>query len=158
MQMPSRDGLTTADGVSAMPRMIFVNLPVVDVMKATTFYEAIGFTKNPMFSNEQGSAMVWSDTIFVMLLEHGLYKTFTPKPIIDAHATSGVLLALSFDSRADVDTITEAAIAAGGREAHEPEDHGFMYSRAFEDLDGHGWGPFFMDMAAAETAFAGQTQ
>src|SRR3546814_971874 len=66
---------------------------------------------------------------------------FTPKQIADSHATSGALYALSFDSRADVDAITEAAIAAGGREAHDPEDHGFMYSRAFEDFDGHGWGP-----------------
>lgn len=137
-----------------MPRMIFVNLPVNDVAKATAFYEAIGFTKNPMFSNEQGSAMEWSDTISVMLLGRPFYATFTPKQIIDAHTMSGVLLALAFDSRAEVDAITEAAIAAGGREAHEPEDQGFMYSRAFEDLDGHGWGPFHMDMEAAAATFA----
>ena len=132
--------------------MIFVNLPVADVAKATEFYEAIGFTRNAMFSSPQGSAMVWSDAIHVMLLDRAFYGTFTPKPIIDAHAMSGVLLALAFDSRGDVDAITEAAIAAGAREAHGPEDHGYMYSRAFEDLDGHGWGPFFMDMTAAATA------
>ncbi|MES2337749.1 MAG: VOC family protein [Pseudomonadota bacterium] len=132
-----------------MARMIFVNLPVADVAKATAFYEALGFTKNAAFSNEQASAMNWSDTIHVMLLDRAFYATFTTKPIIDAHATSGVLLALSFDARADVDTITDAAIAAGGQEAHDPEDHGFMYSRAFHDLDGHGWGPFWMDAAAA---------
>ena len=137
-----------------MPKMIFVNLPVTDVARATAFYEAIGFTKNAMFSNEQASSMIWTDTISVMLLDRAFYATFTPKPIIDAHVTSGVLLALAFDSRAEVDGITQAAIAAGGREAHDPEDHGFMYSRAFEDLDGHGWGPFHMDMAAAATAFA----
>ncbi len=137
-----------------MPKMIFVNLPVTDVTKATAFYEAIGFTKNPMFSNEQGSAMQWSDMISVMLLDRAFYATFTPKPIIDAHAMSGVLLALSFDTRAEVDAITDAAIAAGGREAHDPEDHGYMYSRAFEDLDGHGWGPFFMDLEAAAETFA----
>lgn len=137
-----------------MPRAIFVNLPVVDVAKATAFYEAIGFEKNPTFSNEQASAMRWSDAISVMLLDHGFYRSFTPKQIIDARTHSGALLALSFDSRAEVDAITQAAIAAGGREAHDPEDLGFMYSRAFEDLDGHGWGPFHMDMAAAAESFA----
>ena len=131
-----------------MPRKIFVNLPVADVARATAFYEAVGFTMNPTFSNAQASAMQWSDTINVMLLDRAFYATFTTKPIIDAHASSGVLLALSFDARDDVDTITEAALAAGGREAHEPEDLGFMYSRAFEDLDGHGWGPFYMDTSA----------
>lgn len=133
-----------------MPKMIFVNLPVADVAKSTAFYEALGFEKNPQFSNEQASSMVWSDSIYVMLLAKPFYATFTPKQIADSHTTSGALFALSFDSRADVDTITEAAIAAGGREAHDPEDQGFMYSRAFEDFDGHGWGPFWMDPAAAE--------
>jgi predicted lactoylglutathione lyase len=137
-----------------MPRMIFVNLPVADVTRATAFYEAIGFEKNPTFSNAQGSAMVWSDTIYVMLLEHAFYRTFTWKEIIEARTHSGALLALSFDSREEVDAITEAAIAAGGQELHDPEDMGFMYSRAFDDLDGHGWGPFSMDDAAAMEAFA----
>ena len=139
-----------------MSKMIFVNLPVADVASATTFYTAIGFEKNAMFSTEQASAMAWSDTISVMLLDHGFYSTFTTKRIIDAKTTSGMLLALSFDDRAEVDAITDAAVAAGGRELHDPEDLGFMYSRAFEDLDGHGWGPFFMDMAAA-AATMGQT-
>lgn len=129
--------------------MIFVNLPVADVAKATAFYEAIGMVKNDAFSTAQGSAMNWSDTIHFMLLDHALYATFTPKPILDAHTGSAMLIALSFDDRASVDAITEAAIAAGGRQAHDPEDEGFMYSRAFEDLDGNGFGPFWMDPAAA---------
>lgn len=137
-----------------MAKMIFVNLPVEDVARATAFYEAIGFEMNPMFSNEQASAMAWSDTISVMLLHRSFYATFTTKRIIDAKVDSGVLLAISRDSRVDVDSITEAAVAAGGRELHEPQDLGFMYSRAFEDLDGHGWSPMFMDMAAAEQMFA----
>src|ERR1700712_4864836 len=120
-----------------MSKMIFVNLPVADVAKSTAFYEAIGFAKNPQFSNERGSCMVWSDSIYIMVTAHDFYRTFTTKPIADTQATSAALFALSFDSRADVDAITEAAIAAGGREAHEPEDLGFMYSRAFWDLDGH---------------------
>lgn len=137
-----------------MPKMIFINLPVADVARSTAFYEAIGFEKNPQFSNEQASSMVWSDTIYLMLLSHDFYRTFTPKPIADSHATSGALYAMSFDSRADVDAFTDAAIAAGGREAHEAEDLGFMYSRAFEDFDGHGFGPFYMDAEAQHTHMA----
>ncbi|WP_174273375.1 VOC family protein [Sphingomonas bacterium] len=132
-----------------MPKMIFVNLPVADVAKATAFYEAIGFVRNPQFSNEQSSCLVWSDAIYLMVLAHDFYRTLTTKPIADTQATSAALFALSFDSRAEVDAITEAALAAGGREAHEPEDLGFMYSRAFEDLDGNGFGPMWMDPAAA---------
>jgi len=137
-----------------MSKMIFVNLAVGDVPAATGFYEAIGFVKDDRFSNDRGSGMTWSETIHVMLLDRDFYATFTPKRIIDAKTESGVLLALSFDDRAAVDAITQAALAAGGRELHDPEDEGFMYSRAFEDLDGHGWGPFTMDMAAAEAAHA----
>ncbi len=138
-----------------MAKTLFVNLPVADVAKATAFYAALGFEKNEMFSNERASAMVLDEAIHVMLLDRGFYATFTPKRIVDAHAETAVLLALSLEDRAAVDAITEAATAAGGREAHEPEEEGgVMYSRAFEDLDGHGWGPFFMDMAAAEQAFA----
>jgi predicted lactoylglutathione lyase len=132
-----------------MAKKIFVNLPVADVAKATAFYQAIGMVKNETFSNAQASAMNWSDEIHFMLLDHAFYATFTPKQIIDAKTTSGMLLALSFDSRTDVDAITEAARAAGGSELHEAEDLGFMYSRAFADLDGHGFGPFWMDPAAA---------
>ncbi|MBV8238514.1 MAG: lactoylglutathione lyase [Sphingomonas sp.] len=137
-----------------MAKMIFVNLPVANVAKATAFYEAIGMKKNPMFSNEQASAMEWSDTIMFMLLDHAFYATFTNKKIIDAKTTSGVLLALSRDSRAAVDEIVEAAIAAGGREPREKQDLGFMYGRAFEDLDGHVFEPSYMDMAAAAQALA----
>ncbi|MEN2786243.1 VOC family protein [Sphingomonas qilianensis] len=132
-----------------MARMIFVNLPVADVAASTAFYEAIGMVKNEKFSNPQASAMVWSDTIHFMLLDHAFYSTFTPKQIIDAHSTSGMLLALAFDSRAEVDAITAAAVAAGGAQLHDAEDIGFMYSRAFADPDGHGFGPFWMDPAAA---------
>ena len=133
-----------------MAKMIFVNLPVADVAASTAFYEAIGFEKNATFSNEQASSMAWSDTIFVMLLAKPFFASFTPLQIADARTTSGALDALAFDSKAEVDAITDAAAAAGGTEPHGPEDMGFMYSRAFEDLDGHGWGPFWMDPVAAE--------
>ena len=131
-----------------MAKMIFVNLPVADVAISTAFYEAIGMVKNEQFSNKQGSGMSWSDTINFMLLDRAFYATFTTKQIIDAKTMSGALIALNFDDRTAVDTIVEKALAAGGRELHDPEDEGFMYSRAFEDLDGHGFGPFWMDASS----------
>lgn len=137
-----------------MIKRIFVNLPVVDVAASTAFYTAIGFEKDAAFSTEQASSMQWSESIAVMLLDRAFYATFTAKRIIDPREESGTLFALSFTCRADVDSITAAALAAGGREVHGAEDLGFMYSRAFEDLDGHGWGPMHIDIAAAMAARA----
>lgn len=131
-----------------MAKMIFVNLPVADVASATAFYEAIGFERDVDFSNDVASSMVWSDTITVMLLAHEFYATFTDKRIIDARTQSGALLCLSFDSRDAVDAHAAAAVKAGGREVREPQDYGFMYGRAIEDPDGHGWEAMWMDAAA----------
>ncbi len=140
-----------------MPKMIFVNLPVKDLAASTRFYEAIGCEKNPQFSNEQASMMVWSDAISFMLLTHDYFATFTPKAIADAHAASEVLIALSRDSREEVDAITEAAAAAGGKaDIRERQDYGFMYSRAFEDPDGHVFEPAWMDVEAAFAANAAE--
>ena len=138
-----------------MTQMIFVNLPVSDVARSTAFYEAIGCTKDERFSNEAASAMQLSDEIVFMILSHDFFKTFTPKQIADAHATTEVLLCISRESREAVDAITERAAAAGGRaDVREKQDMGFMYSRSFEDPDGHIFEPMFMDMEAAMAAFA----
>ena len=128
-----------------MTRTIFVNLPVTDVGRSTAFYEALGFTKNDTFSNEQASAMVWSDAISVMLLDHSFYSTFTDKPIADAHATSAVLNCLSFDDKQAVDAFHSAAKSTGGSEPRAIEDQGFMYGGAIEDPDGHTWETMWMD-------------
>lgn len=137
-----------------MPRMIFVNLPVADLDRSVAFYSAIGAEQNPQFTDETASMMVFSDAIHVMLLTHGKFTQFTTKRIADAHETAQVLLALSCDSRDWVDEITEKAVAAGGRESRDKEDHGWMYGRAFEDPDGHTWEPHWMDVAAATQAMA----
>ena len=137
-----------------MPRMIFVNLPVADLDRSVAFYKAIGAEQNPRFTDETASMMVFSDAIHVMLLTHAKFRQFTTKRIADAHATVQVLLALSCDSREGVDEITERAIAAGGRETRDSEDHGWMYGRAFEDPDGHVWEPAWMDVEAATRATA----
>jgi uncharacterized protein len=133
-----------------MDKMIFVNLAVEDVAKATAFYQAIGCTQDTRFSNEVASSMQWSDTIVFMLLAKSFYSTFTPKQIADSRTTSEVLLCLAQEDRAAVDAIAERALAAGGKELHGPDDKGFMYGRAFEDLDGHGFEVMTMDMAAFE--------
>ena len=132
-----------------MPKMIFVNLPVKDLPAATRFYKAIGCEQNMQFSNEQAAMMVWSDAISFMVLTHEFFGTFTSKRIADAQQTCQVLLALSRDSRDDVDAITQAAAAAGGKaDVRPPQDMGFMYNRAFQDPDGHVFEPVWMDMAA----------
>ena len=135
-----------------MSRMIFVNLPVADLPKAKAFYEAIGAKNNPMFTDETAACMVFSDTIYVMLLTHEKFAQFTTREIADSHLTAQLLIALSADGREGVDRIADAALANGGREHRPTQDLGFMYSRSFEDPDGHIWEPMFMDMEAATAA------
>jgi len=131
-----------------MPRMIFVNLPVTDLAKAKAFYTAIGFTNNAQFTDDTAACMVWSDAIHVMLLTHAKWKTFTSRPIPPSTA-SEVLLAISLDSKADVDAMNKAAAANGGTADINPkQDLGFMYSRPLADPDGHVWEAFWMDPAA----------
>ena len=134
-----------------MPRMIFVNLPVADVKRSTAFYEAVGATKNPQFSDDSTSCMVISDTIFVMILTHEKFRQFSPKAIPNAHETAQVLLALSADSREAVDDMVAKAGAQGvKRDPCPQQDYGFMYGRSFEDPDGHIWEVMWMDPAAVE--------
>lgn len=135
-----------------MPKMIFVNLPVADLAAATGFYEAIGCTKNAMFSDDKASSMAWSDTITFQLLTRDYFATFTSKPIPDAKASCQMLLCVSVDTRDGVDALVAAGEAAGGNAGiREPQDMGFMYNRAIEDPDGHVLEIAWMDM----NAFAG---
>lgn len=137
-----------------MSRQIFINLPVSDLERSTAFYQAIGADLNPQFSDVTASCMVFSDTIHVMLLTHDKFQQFTPKRIANAREATEVLICLSADSRSAVDRMVEQALANGGREPRAPQDHGFMYGRSFEDLDGHIWEPMWMDMEAASAAMA----
>ena len=141
-----------------MSKLIFVNLPVSNLQRSVAFYEAIGGQKNPMFSDDTAACMVFSDTIHVMLLTHDKFRQFTSKRIADPRETAQVLICISSENRQAVDEITENALAAGGREAREPQDYGFMYGRSFEDLDGHIWEPMWMDVEAAAQAMSPQPQ
>ena len=130
-------------------RMIFVNLPVTDLPRSMAFYTALGFTNEPRFTDETAACMVWSDTIYAMLLTHDKWRTFTDRPIT-APGSSEVALALTCDSREEVDKLAEAAGAnAGIAEINPTQDHGFMFSRSFGDPDGHVWEVFWMDPAVA---------
>jgi predicted lactoylglutathione lyase len=134
-------------------KLIFVNLPVSDLARATAFYQAVGASKNEQFSDETASCMVFSETIHTMLLTHDKFRQFTPKKIADAKTSSEVLICISADSRDAVDAIVGQAQSAGGRVDPGPkQDYGFMYGRSFEDPDGHIWEVMWMDAAAAAAA------
>src|SRR5690606_1471711 len=120
-----------------MPAMIFVNLPVSDLAASMAYYKALGFDHNPQFTDETAACSVISETIFVMVLTHEQFKEFARLPIADAKKQTQAPYALSRDSREAVDAIAEAGIKAGGKEARERQDMGFMYSRAVADIDGH---------------------
>ncbi len=133
-----------------MSRMIFINLPVADLPKSVAFYEAVGATRNPAFSDDTAACMVVSDTIFVMLLTHAKFASFTSRPIAD-RSTVEALLCLSCESKQAVLDQLAAATRAGGKPDPTPEqDFGFMYGRSYEDPDGHIWEIMWMDPAAAE--------
>ena len=136
-----------------MAKLIFVNLPVADLARATAFYQAIGAAKNEQFCDDAASCMVFSETIHAMLLTHDKFRQFTPKKIADAKTSSEVLICISADSRDGVDDIVDKAKAAGGAADPSPkQDYGFMYGRSFEDPDGHIWEVMWMDVEAAAKA------
>ena len=135
-----------------MPKMIFVNLPVINLPASMAFYKALGFENNPNFTDDTAACMVWSETINVMLLTHAKWRTFTTRPIPPA-TSSEVLLAISCDSRDAVDAMNKTAVANGGTADINPKiDLGFMYNRSLTDLDGHVWEAMWMDPAAIPPA------
>lgn len=135
-----------------MSRMIFVSLPVADLDRAKTFYEAQGFTNNAQFSDDETACMVLTETINVMLLTHAKWRGFTSRPIPPA-TSSEVMLGISCDSRDAVDRMNDAAAAHGGQADINPkQDLGFLYNRNFADPDGHVWEAVWMDPAAMSAA------
>ena len=131
-------------------QMIFVNLAVNDLDASKKFFTELGYSINPQFSDDNAASVVISDSIVAMLLTKAFYSTFTKKEIADATKTSEVLIALSAESRAQVDELVDKAIAVGGSPSGETQDHGFMYGRAFDDLDGHTWEIMWMDPSVVQ--------
>ncbi|MGH3042271.1 MAG: VOC family protein [Gaiellaceae bacterium] len=132
-----------------MSRNTFINLPVKDLSKATGFFSKLGFSFDPQFTDENATRMIVSDDTSVMLLVEPFFKSFIdPQEIADTSRSREVLVGLSAESREQVDELADKAVAAGGQALGEPEDQGFMYMRAFRDLDGHQWSFIHMDMSA----------
>ena len=136
--------MSVAASTATVSKM-FVNLPVKDLDRSIAFFKSLGFSINQQFSNEQGACVVLGEHSYAMLLTIQFFETFTTKKTADTKQTVGALIALAVDSREVVDAMVHAAAAAGGTAQEASTDHGFMYEWGFEDLDGHMWGPFWMD-------------
>lgn len=130
-----------------MHKQMFVNLAVKDVKRSIKFFESLGYSFNPQFTNDQGASLILGENLFAMLLDEKFFATFTPKQLIDAKTHVETLIALPVDSREAVVALIVKAKAAGATTPTEPKDHGFMYQHAYTDLDGHVWEVFHMDMS-----------
>ena len=128
-----------------MATKVFINLPVKDLDRSISFFNGLGFSFNPQFTDEKGSCMVVSESIFVMLLTEDYFATFTKKPVSDAKSSTEVLIALDADSREEVQQTISKAQALGATIYNEPQDHGWMYQHSFADLDGHQWEIAYLD-------------
>lgn len=131
-----------------MSHQIFVNLPVRDLEASKAFFRALGYANNPQFTDENAACVVISDSIYVMLLVEPFFQGFTRKAICDSRTHTEMILCLSAESRAAVDSMVDTALAGGGSEPMEAKDYGFMYQRSFQDLDGHLWEVVHMDEGA----------
>ena len=129
-----------------MAKQIFINLAVKELQRSMDFYTALGFTNNPQFSDDTAKCMVWSESIFVMIMTHEKFATFATKPIADTKSNLAGLFSLSLESVDEVNAIMAKGVKAGGTEPNEMRDYGFMQQRTIEDPDGHTWELFFMDM------------
>jgi uncharacterized protein len=129
-----------------MKKQIFINIAVKDVQKSMDFYTALGFSNNSQFSDDGGKCMVWSENIFVMILSHEKFSSFTNKPIADTKTHIAGLYSLSLDSVESVHKMMELGLRAGGLEPNEMRDYSFMQQRTLEDPDGHTWEIFYMDV------------
>jgi predicted lactoylglutathione lyase len=133
-------------------RQIYVNLAVRDLEASKRFFNKLGFEFNPQFTDEKAACMIINQDAYVMLLQEPFFMTFTKRKICDTSTQTEGLFALSCDSRKEVDQMVNTAIGQGGKPAMDPQDHGFMYSSSFYDLDGHHWEVLWMDPKATQPA------
>ena len=132
----------------ATAHKLFVNIPVSDLQRSIDFFEALGFSFNPQFTDATGTCMLVGEDAYFMLLTKDRFTGFSKRPMGDARKETNALFAISVESRGEVDEMVKKAVAAGGSYAVDPQDHGFMYGWSFYDLDGHHWEVFWMDPAA----------
>jgi predicted lactoylglutathione lyase len=131
-----------------MATQIFVNLPVKDLKRSVEFFTKLGYAFDPRFTDEKGTCMIIGENIFAMLLVEDFFKTFTQKPICEAHKCTEAIVALSLESREKVTELIAKAVAAGAKTTSAAYDYGYMFGQSFEDLDGHQWEVFYMDVEA----------
>ena len=134
----------------ATPHKLFVNVPVSDLQRSITFFEALGFTFNRQFTDATATCMLVGEDAYFMLLTRERFEGFSKRPVGDSRTETNALFAISVDSRAQVDAVVQQALAAGGSPAADPQDHGFMYGWSFYDPDGHHWEVFWMDPSAIQ--------
>jgi predicted lactoylglutathione lyase len=139
-----------------MSRMMFVNLPVSDLRRSVDFWGGLGFDFNPRFTDDRAACLVVSDLACVMLLSESFFSSFTTKEVADASRLAEAIMAVSAESREDVDRLADRALATGGAPANDPQEDGFLYSRSFQDPDGHLWEVLSMDPAALEQQLLAQ--
>ena len=140
--------ITRAGTTPATRHKLFLNLPVADLQRSVSFFEALGFAFNPQFTDATSTCMLIGEDAYAMLLTHDRLAGYSERPLADPRAVTGAHYALSVDDREEVDAMVERALAAGGASAGEPQDHGFMYGSGFYDPDGHHWDVFWMDPSA----------
>ena len=140
--------ITNPGTVPATRHKLFLNLPVSDLQRSIAFYESLGFRFNPHFTDATATCMLVGEDAYCMLGTRERFAGLSHRPVGDPRATATAIFSISVDSREAVDAMVRHAVAAGGSPAGEPEDHGFMYDWSFFDLDGHGWGVFWMDPSA----------
>jgi len=133
-----------------MSRLLFLNLPVADLTASRAFFAALGFDFDEKFCDEGAACMIVSEQAYVMLLVEPRFAEFTKKPVADARTSTEAILAVSAESREEVDAFAERAFVSGASVANDPIDMGFMYSRSFHDLDGHLWEVVWMSQEAVE--------
>lgn len=140
--------IRNADTKAPIAHKLFVNIPVSDLQRSIEFFEALGFSFNPQFTDATCTCMLVGADAYFMLLNQERFRSFSNRPVGDARKETNALFALSVDSREAVDEMVHKAVAAGGSHALDPQDHGFMYGWSFYDLDGHHWEVFWMDPAS----------
>jgi predicted lactoylglutathione lyase len=140
--------ITNAGNTPATRHKLFVNIPVSDLQRAITFFEALGFAFSPQFTDATATCMLVGEDAYFMLLTRDRFTGFSGRPINDPARETAAMFALSVNSREEVDAMVHRAVAAGGSHAVDPQDHGFMYGWSFYDLDGHHWEVFWMDPSA----------
>ncbi len=145
---PSAPTIKNAGTKPTTAHKLFVNIPVSDVQRSIEFFEALGFSFNPQFTDASATCMLVGEDAYFMLLNKERFTDFSKRPTGDPRKETNALFALSVNSRDEVDEMVKKALAAGGSHAVDPQDHGFMYGSSFYDLDGHHWEVFWMDPSA----------